>query len=163
MLMATTNEITAYKAQLISSIVQNEKIVKAIDSHAESYISGQGDTLINTNIFPMLRIPDITEDASTYIGVEVDILQINTKNPSFHKWSVTIWVMAHRDHIFMKETGYSRLDYISDELRLMLQDSLDYGFGVLNLVSNTTNFLNEKFTYRQLKFVTDDFKKPVYG
>ena len=161
--MTTTNEITAYKAQLISSIVNNKKIVEAIDSHAESYVPGQGDTLINTNVFPMLRIPDIAEDAATYIGVEVDILKPNDKNSSFHRWQVTIWVMSHRDHIFMQNTGFSRLDYISDELRLMLQDSLDYGFGVLNLTSNITTFLNEKYTYRQLKFSTDDFKRPVYG
>ena len=154
------DDIQAYKNNLLMQIVSNENIEKAIDSKSPKYVPGQGDTLIGENVLPMLRIPDIQKDTETMICVEVDIIS-EAKNRAFHRWRITIWVMSHRDHIMWREKGCSRIDYISDELRRLLQNDLGYGFGILNLTSNKVIQVNPKYTYRALEFMTFDLKQSL--
>jgi hypothetical protein len=156
---SATLDITEYKNQLLSEIVNNPLIEEAIASTAKDYIQGQGDTLIGRNVFPMFYVPDIQLESGTYIGCEAETIKVNAKNPSYHDIKITIWVIAHRDSIYWPQKGCSRLDYISDKLRDMLQNSECYGYGTLNLTSNTSHLLNPKFSYRQLQFKTVDLKK----
>ena len=153
------DEVVKYKRQLLSEIVNNENIVEAISSTSASFIEGQGDSLIGTNVFPMLYVPDIQDEAAIFIGVEAEIISESRRNDAFHNWKVTIWVMAHRDVAYWREKGCSRIDFISDELKRMFQYSNNYGYGELNLSSNRTHLLNPKYSYRQLILSTSDLKR----
>ena len=153
------DNVTTYKRQLISEIVNNESIVEAIGSKAATYIEGQGDSLIGTNVFPMLYVPNIQDESAVYVGVEAEIISENRSNSIFHNWRVTLWVMAHRDMLYWRERGVSRIDFISDELKKMFQDSSKYGYGALQVSNNRVHLLNPKYTYRQLELQTVDLKR----
>jgi hypothetical protein len=160
MAKVAAHRIKNYKELLLSEIIHNEAIVEAIgDKSITDYLS-QGDTLIGKSIHPMLHVPTQQDKAKVHICVDVDIVGINRKNTAFHEVKIIFWVMAHNDTIHWLEKGCSRIDFISDEIKTMLQDSLKYGFGILNLTSNKTHLLNPNYQYRQMEFKTVDAKSP---
>ena len=116
-------------------------------------------TLIGTNLFPYLRVPQIQTDVSTYILLDVGSPNPNNRNAYFCEMKIIIWVLAHMDMADMKGVQGTRIDYIADEIEEMLVGSTKYGYGLLQLVSDMPYIYNNTYVYRELIFKTLDAKE----
>ena len=154
-----TLDISAYKRQLIDSLLGNEKIVAAIESKSANYDPDSPDTLIYENVFPYLRIPDVQMVAETYVLMAVDMISPSRTNEFFVNMRLTIWVMAHQETMRMTGKSSTRIDYIADEIEEMLVNTSEFGYGMLELMSNKEIILNEKYQYRELVFRNLDAKE----
>lgn len=147
-------DIGEYKYKLVQDILASEKIVKAIDSHSKKYDPENPETLLMENVFPHVHIPKIQTSEETYVMLSCDVTNINKNNSLFHNIKLTIRVMAHQEKLKMQGEKNTRIDYISNELINIFEDSLKYGFGCLRLSSDREVILNERYIYRELIFTT---------
>ncbi len=148
---------------IILDILSNKKIVDLIDSKESGYEPQDPQTLIYRNIFPFLKVPDVQTNAMTNILIAVDKLGKHKTNPSYSNVRVTIWVLAHQEHMRMKNKAGSRIDVISDEIEKLFRGSKKYGFSELDDFPNYEKLLSEKFIYREIVFRTSELSKPVCG
>ncbi len=148
-------DIGSYKHKLMLDIIGNEKIVKAIDSRLDEYNPEIPDSLIGLNIFPSLQIPNLVNNTETYILMSCSVMGRNS-NRAYADIELIIRVLAHQNRLTMEGESSNRIDFISNELTKLLDDSLKYGMGVLTLCQNREIILNERYTYRHLVFKTSD-------
>lgn len=157
-------DISAYKKELLSDIINNPRIIEAIGSQQTDVVSEEPDSLLYRNIFPFLRVPNTENMADTYIMLSVDIDKVNQYNKTYAVYRVTMWVMAHVDRMEMEERFQAtRIDYISKELDSLFDGQRKFGFSEFELISNREILLNEKFHYRALVFECSDLRRQVGG
>lgn len=152
--MAMSREIAEYKRKIMSSIINSDEIVAAIN--AEGITIDNSDELIDNNIFSYDRVPDTEEEVSTYITIQVDIPRIEKGNV-FRNVVVLIRIITHQD--IMKMTGTSngnRIDYISAQLDELLNGRSDFGWGKLSLSSNVEWSVDYKHRCRVMQFSVND-------
>jgi hypothetical protein len=148
-------DANSYKTGLIREIINSETIVKGIDTQQDGVFSN--DDLIYRNIFPFLHVNFTQTIADCYILLGVDFPSINRINNSFTDVQMTIWVLCHIDRMKVKGINGTRIDYLSDELRKMLDGSTKYGCGGrLEVVSSREIVLDQKYIYRDLRMKTTD-------
>ena len=147
---------------LLKAFFNTSAIVEGIDSQSDKVDAESPDTLIYENLFPYLRIPDTTTKADTYIMVAVDAVNIH-KNRTYADYRITIWVLAHQHRMRMEGRSATRIDYLSDEIKKVLDRDLQYGFNKLELVANREIILNDKYLYREMRFEVPDLRMPVQG
>ena len=161
-------DIGEYKQKILSILFNSETIVAGIDSQQPTIdVDEDGvdpdspDTLVYNNLFPYLRIPETENEADTYILVAVDIININKTNPTYANYLITFWIMSHQKKMRMKGQNCTRIDYLSKEVKKLFDGNLEFGFNKLELISNKEVILNEKYQYRELRFVCSDQRHPV--
>lgn len=139
--MTTTDR----KKSFLRELYTNPKIVEYIDAKDIEY----DDELLNTHLFPYVRIDGVLQDIGTYIGIKVDYPRV-LDNDVYKSYTLTAVIISHFDHLKMK-TGDARTDVIADELISMWNRDRDNGFK-LELVSDVEDPLNDSYYYRQLIF-----------
>jgi hypothetical protein len=144
-------------------LLSSNNIIELIDSNEEGYNPNDTQTLIYKNIFPYLRVPKSQSKAMTNILIAVDKLGKLSSNPTFCKVRVTIWIISHQEHMYVKNRNGNRIDLISDEIERLFRGSRKYGFSEIDDFPNYEKLLNDSFVYREITFVTDDTVKPTCG
>lgn len=148
--MGTSGEIMRYKQTAISQIVNTPSIVEALDRR---YI-GKGEELIYKNIFPYVYVPDVEEEAKCYILVTVDMPKVwNDNSYLFQQVLVCFYILCHQE-LMKTEYGGTRIDYISDQLEGLFKQSMDFGFGEMELIANTEQAPDPNHRMRCLQFQT---------
>lgn len=141
-------------------ILSNKEIIKLVDSSEEGVDENDPQTLIYKNIFPYLRIPSTQTKAMTNILIAVDKVGNLKRNPTFCSVRVTIWVLAHQEHMQVKNKNGNRIDLISDEIEKLFYGSSKYGFSKLKNFPSVEKLLGDKFIYREIIFATDERSSP---
>lgn len=158
--MANSSMIGTLKNKVIKSLIQDELIVKAIDSPTIK----KPEDLINTHIFNYHQNPYTLENVQTFLTVQVhipDSYDFTDRNRTFIKPTLEIWILSHHKH--MKVNNISKVtdnrnDYISELLDIKLNGA-DYGYGGLKLISNVEGSYQEDYLWRKMTFVTNDLNQ----
>ena len=107
------------------------------------------DDLINTLIFPQIKITFTDQETKTYIGLKIDYPSI-CRNELYKNYFLTIMIISNNNHL-KSANGESRPDLIAEEIIDLLNWNNNIGF-TLELVSDIENPLDNKYYYRELKF-----------
>lgn len=150
--MANGFEITRYKQQLISLIINNSAIVNLIDNKEIESV----EDLIGENVFNFIRILESPEDEKTWIALEVDMPEVySSGNHMFKKILITIYIITH-ERLMPTEYGGTRIDLISHELDKMLNGYTEIGKKPLELISNVSQAISVKHRCRIMKFKAEE-------
>jgi len=135
------------KNEFIRLLYSNPTIFTIIDSATAE----TGIDLVNTNIFPRLKIDFTIEDAGTYIGLKIDYPSI-TSNEDLKNCVITFMIISHINHI-QTATGDSRTDLLAEEIIKMFNFNYDSEF-TLKLEKDVEDPFDKNFYYRRLTFST---------
>ena len=144
------------KNRVIKDIINDERIVKAIDSPT----CQNADELMYTHIFDFHQNPLTLNKAITFITVQVHLPEAfhYESNAIFVKPTVEIWIISHYEHMRVKnipKVKGNRNDYLS----ILIDENLNgksYGYGGLTLALNEEGSFQSDYAFRRLTFVTND-------
>ena len=140
------------KQILMEKLIKTPSIVSMIDS---SYNSTP-DELIWKNIFPFLFIPDVNEEAKTFVGIELIIPKFD--GGLYKDVALQIYIFTHKD-LNRTVFGYTRVDYLQCEIDKVLNDSTEFGIDYLKLRSNLLLTANPNYTGKSLTYQVTDFNR----
>jgi len=129
--MARLAEVTTYKNTILSNLIQNEDIVKALYSKEPNFLDSStpvdAKSLLFTNIFPYAYIPNSQETQEAYITV---LFKFRRYNNAIKVGRVCFYVFAHKD-LLKTDYPWLRTDYIINKIEEMFNRSRDLGIGKL--------------------------------
>lgn len=135
--MANFSEISKYKNNIISAILENDLIVRCLangecDFLAKPY-NGDKKNLIYSNIFPWRKLPATQLETKTYITMEFEAPRINRVNDLFKDTLIHIYLFCHNQ---LLRTDYgTRIDWLLNAIDELFNESPDFGFGKLEFYS----------------------------
>lgn len=122
-------EFFDYKNQLMSDLLNNQKIVSLLDSHLPMK---KAERLAYTQVFPYEYVPETVEEAKTIVCFDVDVQE--SLNKTYLSPVLYIWVMTHKSLLRLPEGGVLT-DKLCSEICNTINGSRKYGLGELNLYS----------------------------
>lgn len=147
----TSEAIIRYKQQIISLFIHNEALVELINNTEVS----TPEELIGQNIFGYIRVPQVPEEAKTYIALKIDVPEVYLSNSLFKKIIITVYAITHED-LMHTELGGSRIDLMGEEIERILNKYKGMGKSDLELISNIEDNVGTKHRCRILRFVAQD-------
>jgi len=145
-------KLVDYKRDLILGLIGNPSIPPLIDSQSPGYVEGDPESLIYNNVFDYLCVPDINTIADTFVLLEVDIDNIPRNNTTFSRYTVIVWVMAHKNRMSLNDRNGNRIDNLAEEIKETFNGSQKFGFSEFEMLSNTGKIYDERFQYREMAF-----------
>ena len=151
-----------YKNIILSRFIQDENLVKAIYYNSDDFVS-QGTlsnpaSLINTQIFPYPFVPEINDEAKTYISMSFGDFKL-TYNTSFVAGLIAISVITHKNLVLLDPSyGMLRYDYIINRIDTLLDETNSIGAGKLEFADlgdfriPDTNWVGATIVYRPVDF-----------
>lgn len=155
--MAYLEELFDYKNRLMEDLMTNETIVKLVD---ENVAVEDGGSLIYKQVFPFEYIPDTVEEGHTFICVDVDLLNMDSK--TFYDPVLYIWEFTHKSKLRLPEGGV-RTDKLASEIARAINGSRYYGLGELNLYSVKRFAPIVDFNGKVMTFHAKDYNRPYDG
>lgn len=156
--MSFLAEITEYKNTVISRLLSDQELCKAIAYTDTDFLEQPDieytDKLVYKNIFPHRFIPETNAEVKTYITVSCT--DYRPSGNSFKNGILGIYMFTHRDN-FKTDYGYTRMDYVLSKVEELMNSQRGIGLGELSFNSLNEYVVNEKFqgyalTYRPLDF-----------
>lgn len=155
--MVTTYEefdINAFKSEIINVICENPKIIALID---EDYVDA-GGALLNSRIFPYIRIPKTIEQSPPYVCFKVD--HIRNANTYLETIDVTMYIVCHEKEMDKQVYDFENklplsgtiIDILGEEMKKTLCGLDTKWIGELRLYSNTEEILSYEYPCRVLVF-----------
>lgn len=128
--MANLREITAYKTILMKMFCTDEIIGRNVLNDGETYT---GKELMYRKVFPYPYVPEITEDAQTFVCFEVNV-------PLVYRYvtkqlEIKVYVITHRSLMRLPDSGGMRIDVISAAVDKLLNGARDFGINRVELIS----------------------------
>ena len=149
------DELFDYKNQLLDDLMGSEEIIKLLSVDAQ--VSTPSESLVYTQVFPYEYVPNVTEQAQTFICCEVDIREVQSK--TFLIPVIYIWVFTHKSLVRLPNGGGMRTDKLSSEITKIINGSRMYGLGELNLQSAKRFSPIDNYQGRILTFYAKDFNR----
>lgn len=156
--MARLDELATMKVEIMSRIVADQEICKALHYNHPDFLE-QPDiknpySLIYDNVFPYRVIPDLADEAKTYINLSFD--KWKYVNNSFKSGDIVVYIISHVD-IMKTDYGSCRVDYIANKVDSLLNQTRGLGLGKLQFSSMGESIINNKFlglylVYRPVEF-----------
>ena len=75
----------------------------------------------------------------------------------YNKAEVYICVMSHQDIMIVEDAGGTRIDLMGEIIEDLFNGRDDFGFGEMELKSNTEININTTYRGRELRFFVEDF------
>lgn len=152
-----------YKNQLMHDLLENENIVKLIDSNIPI---ADARKLAYKKVFPYEYLPDTANNGDTFVCFDVDVLEVYNK--TFLSPTLYVWIFTHRTNMRLKEGGL-RVDELCALLCEKINGSRDYGMGQLEFQSMRrfapmTDFQGKCLTFKAVdvnKYHEPIFKAPA--
>lgn len=165
--LANSKIISDLKSKVIQGLVNNDEIVKAIDSPDKDKLGWEPLFLLDTVateeqgfkplIFREFKNPNLITDVCTFITVIVQIPQSLTSRRNEVEVNLEIGIYSHNKHMRVDNVSGvkdNRNDYLSMLIDSMF-NSRDGNYGTdIKLESNTEGAFNETFNYRRMVFST---------
>jgi len=125
------SEITTYKNTILTKLISNENIVKALGNNVANFLdvpfTANPRTLLFENIFPYAFVPDTQEDQQSYITIMFKF----KKGKHYYKvGSIGFYVFSHKD-ILKTNYPWLRTDYIINQIDEIFNESKELGIGEL--------------------------------
>ncbi|ASA21822.1 hypothetical protein [Paenibacillus donghaensis] len=156
--MTFLSEITDYKNTIMNRVLEDQELCKAIFYTDQGFLEQENieDTsdLIHKNIFPHRFIPNISEDAKTYITLSMTNYRL--VKSSYKSGLIAIYMFTHRD-LFKTDYGYSRMDFILTKIEELMNNKRGLGIGKLEFAGLNEYVVNEKFQGYVLSYQPMDF------
>jgi hypothetical protein len=155
-----SREISAYKKNIIKQLYMNSTIVSLLDPDGEMEYP---DDLVYTRIFPYGKIPGTAQSVGSYITVTINSLSPAARNDIVKNVELVVRVVSSDALMKIKGRSETRIDLLSSEVDMMLNENYDFGIGYVTLTSNKEYTLNDSYFYRELIFRTMDLNNRRYG
>ena len=155
--MAYLEELYDYKYRLMEDLMTNETIVKLVDENVDVE---DGGSLIYKQVFPFEYIPDTVEEGHTFICVDVDLLNMDSR--TFYDPVLYIWEFTHKSKLRLPEGGV-RTDKLASEIARAINGSRYYGLGELNLITVKRFAPIVDFNGKVMTFHAKDYNRPYDG
>lgn len=138
---------SSIKKTIIRSIINTPSIVNLLDANVE-----YTDDLINTHVFPHLKIDYTVENVGTYIGIKIDYPDILDSNQLYKDFLLTVLIISNNQHL-KTESGDSRTDLLGEEILDLFNwsNTLPFVFR-LKVCTDIENPLDEDFYFRKIIF-----------
>jgi len=146
-IVSMNKELYDYKRKVIDKLLSNQEIVEGLNVQEEL----DPGELVYKYIFPFGVIAPTQTETKCYITVEITMPQVSTVNRFFKDILLVINVICHND---LMRTDYSipRHDYLSAKICELLNGSTAFGYGEVQLVSNTEGAYSERHSGRTMRF-----------
>jgi len=151
--MAYLEEIPKYKDELLHAFVDNNDIVKYIDSK-DNNVTDPVD-LIGINIFPTPYIPNTQSEVKTYICLDIYVPRV--KDMMFKDVQIVINIFSHKDTSTYR--GKSRVDLLNIEVDKILNGNYGFGIDKVDLVSVMPYIPNNRFAGKQIIYNVPNFNQ----
>ncbi len=155
--MANLDELFDYKNRIMQDMMTNESIVKLIN---ENYTLENAGELIYKQVFPFEYIPDTVEEGHTFVCVDVDLLNYDSK--TFYYPVLYVWEFTHKTKLRLPEGGV-RTDKLASEIARAINGSRYYGLGELNLSQIKRFAPIVDFNGKAMVFHAKDYNRPYDG
>lgn len=152
------DEFFDYKNKLMEDLITNSEIIKLLNNECVIGENQNPGSLIYSQIFPYEYVPDVIDDASTFICFDMDIQK--TMNKTFLMPALYIWVFTHKKLLRLQNNSGIRTDRICSEIAKTIDGSRYYGLGELNLASVKRFSPIENYQGRVMTFQAQDFNRP---
>lgn len=157
--MARLNELSEYKFTIISRLLENEELCKAIyyndtDFLDKACINDPTEKLVYNHIFPYRFIPDVNESKKTFVTMSFQ--KFHLVNNSFKKGLIYLYVVTHRD-LFKTDYGVTRIDYILNKIDELFNQKRGIGMGKLEFYEMNEFLANEKYQGNYICYKPIDF------
>lgn len=142
------------KHEVIKQIINDEAIVKAIDSQQVSD-KEDIDELIGVNIFDYNQDPNTLDKADTIITVQAHINEGYDANDTFLEAELQIIIISHYKHMRVNNVPKireNRNDYIARLIKRKFNDNRHLAIGHLKLVKDHEGAYVRDYLYREIKF-----------
>lgn len=147
-----------YKNRFMEDILTNKTIVSLLSD--EDIPLEDAGKLVYKQVFPFEYIPETIKDGATFICCDVDIDKSLTK--PFYLPTLYVWVFSHRSRLRLPEGGV-RTDKICSEICKVLNGSMMYGLGELDLYSAKRFAPVTDYNGKVLVFHAKEFNKTFDG
>lgn len=147
-------EFFDYKNQLMEDLLTTESVVRLID---ENISMENAHTLAYKRVFPCEYVPETVEHGDTYICFDVDLQAVLDK--TFLIPVMYIWVFTHRSNLRLPNGGGVRTDKLCSEINKVINGSLKYGLGELNLNGVKRFAPMTDFQGKVMTFTAKDFNR----
>lgn len=148
------NELYDYKNKLVCGLCSDDEIVKLVTNNDKATVPNQ--KLPYTQVFPFQFVPETTDNATTFICLDVDIPEV--LNKTFLNPVIYIWIFTHKSLLRLPEGGV-RTDRLSTEVNRLLNGSRIFGLGELNLQSVGRFVPISDYQGRVLTYSAKDFNR----
>lgn len=146
-----------YKNKLMEDLLTNESIVHLINPDVPMEDSA---SLAYTQVFPLEYIPETVQGGATYICFDVDIQGV--VNKTYLTPILYVWIFTHRSNLRLQQGGV-RTDKICSEICKVINGSLEYGLGELNLYSVKRFAPMTDYQGKVMSFTTREFNRQYNG
>lgn len=148
--MANSSIISRMKDKLITEIINDEELFRAIDSPNIKNFEN-ADKLVGTHIFNYHQNPATLEQVQTFLTIRVRTREVTRSNGIWVVPQLEIWIISHESHMKVDNVPKitaNRNDYISQ-----LLDQKFNGRTTIGVSKNAKNNLN---MYAKLHLTVND-------
>lgn len=145
-------ELYEYKRKVIAAILDSEDIIQGLNADCDP------SELMYNNVFPFGVVAPVQSEAKCLITVEITMPQVSTVNYFFKDVLIVVTVICHND-LMRTDFGIPRHDYVSAKICELLNGSTEFGYGEIQLVSNTEGVFTEQHSGRVMRFKTQERNK----
>lgn len=160
--MANSNIIKVIKNKIVRGLIQDELIVKVINSDIPF---AKSENLINKHIFDYHQNPFTLNETTTFLTIQVQIPKpYVSSNNSFVSPEVEIWIISHHSRMVINDIPKiteNRNDYLSELIDKKFNGRNDFGFGKLELTCNEEGGFQKDYLYRRMLFKTTDLNNSL--
>jgi len=123
-------ELSDYKNKIISKIIDNENLVKALSNNTEDFLDqpliSDVTSIIYKNVFPYKYIPSAQETASSYITMA--FTNFSPQNREFKVGNIYFYIICH-NNLLKTNYGCLRYDYIVNLIDEIFNDTGNISIG----------------------------------
>src|SRR5690625_1752868 len=144
--------------KIMESIISHEGICKALNYSEPNFLDQPPiitpSDLITQRIFPYYRVPEATEEASSFILMS--FRNYRPVNGYYKSGRINIFAVVHKS-LVMTDYGFLRYDYMISEIDKALNHTEDMGIGKLNFSGMDEVFINNDYLGNVITYQPYDF------
>jgi hypothetical protein len=129
--MSRLSEISTYKNTILTKLIENDNIVKAIGNINADFLdtsfTGNPRELLFKNIYPFPFVPDTEDEQKCYITMK---FKYKPNGNMYKLGKISIYVFAHQD-ILKTSYPWLRTDFIINEIDKLFNETRELGIGEL--------------------------------
>ena len=149
------DEYRRYRATALQKLCASKELVSLIVNQPHGMINGKG--LVFRNIFPYPYVPEATTEAKTFVTMTITAPMRRERDRTYNAFSLWIYLFTH--YSLVNTPRGLRFDLMAEAVDKLLNGSMDFGLGRMDLVSAEDLELPANFYGVGLQYATQDFKR----
>lgn len=157
--MSRFSEIPVYKNNIISKILEDDNLIKALTNITKDFIDqpliSDKNSIIYSNLYPYRYVPETTTDPKVYITMAFTNYRLY--GTQFKSGNIYFYALCHKS-LMQTDYGCNRCEYIVNKIDSLFQDERGYGLGKLEFNSMNDISVNDEYVGIELGYKLVDFK-----